>query len=311
MIVQHRFRVMKTDALLVVHPRGMREATVTQRLREAERRANDIERVFSRFMPDSELCHVNERAGEWTDISREMSEVLELAYGLHLQTGGLFDPSILPDLERAGYDRSFEALPAERPASVVESRGQRASFADIAFAPRRVRLPRGARIDLGGLVKGWASDTIADELADCGPCLVELGGDTAVRGVPPGAGGWEIGVGRGTEGRLIGVASMSAGGVATSGTETRRWRMGTSWAHHLIDPRTGEPSTSELVQVTAFAQNAAFAEVWAKTALIAGQDAATAMMRAHPEIQLILVPDRGVPLMSPKAPLVYGPPLVA
>jgi FAD:protein FMN transferase len=288
-IVEHRFRVMNTDALLIVHPRAARSPLA--RLTDAEALARTTERTFSRFIDTSELCRVNASAGSWIDVSPEMSEVLELAYGLHERTGGLFDPGILADLERAGYDRTFEDLPAERElGGAAPARG--ATFAEIELGHHRVRLPPRLRIDLGGIVKGWAADRLADRLADLGPCLVELGGDTAVRGLPPDSAGWEIGLqAPGATGELLGVLRLTEGGVATSGTDARRWRRGGSWAHHLIDPRTGEPSRSALTQVTALAENAAFAEVWAKAALIAGEEGAAQILASNPALKLVLVPD--------------------
>jgi thiamine biosynthesis lipoprotein len=310
MTVEHRFRVMNTDALFVVHPRrGARD--VPARLAAAEELAHECERRFSRFISTSELCHLNASAGKWVDVSPQMSEVLELAYGLHVQTGGLFDPGILADLESAGYDRTFEELPADR-GSARSAPRRSGGFADIELGYGRVRLPPDVRVDLGGIVKGWSADLIADRLADLGPALVELGGDAAVRDVPPGADGWEIGVrAPGAADTLLGVVRVAAGGVATSGTDARRWKRDGAWAHHIIDPRTREPSRSELAQVTAFSHSAASAEVWAKAALIAGADESARIVASHAEVQLVLVPAHGEAVASSGAPFVYGPPVTA
>jgi thiamine biosynthesis lipoprotein len=308
-IVEHRFRVMNTDALLMMHPRPHRSAIAAAGLAEAEALARETERTFSRFIATSELCRLNDSAGSWVDVSSEMSEVLELAIGLHEATGGLFDPSILPDLERAGYDRTFEDVAAEH--DIDEAPRVRAAvFRDIELGHHRVRLPAGMRIDLGGIVKGWAADLLADRLADLGPCLVELGGDVAVRGRPSGTDGWEIGLQvPGSEGELLGVVRVAEGGVATSGTDARRWRRGGAWTHHIIDPRSGEPTRSELAQVTAFAGSAACAEVWAKAALIAGVDGAAEILAAQPAVELVLVPTGRAAVASRGVSFVYGPPV--
>jgi thiamine biosynthesis lipoprotein len=284
---------------------------VPARIAAAEELAHATERTFSRFIPLSELCHLNAAAGTWLKVSPEMCAVLELAYGLHVATGGLFDPAILADLERAGYDRTFQDLPDDRePARAALPRLSR--FADIELGHQRVRIPRDMRLDLGGIVKGWTADLLADRLADLGPCLVELGGDTAVRGVPPRATGWDIGVrAPGAADTLLGVVRIADGGVATSGTDARRWKRGGTAAHHIIDPRTGEPSRSELAQVTAFSFSAANAEVWAKAALIAGEQESLRMLATQPGLELVLVPIHGEAVASPTAPFVYGPPVIA
>jgi thiamine biosynthesis lipoprotein len=66
------------------------------------------------------------------------------------------------------------------------------------------------------------------------------------------------------------VLTLGAGAVATSTTARRRWRNGGTTAHHLIDPATGEPSTSGVAAVTVVAGWASTAEVVAKAALLAG-----------------------------------------
>jgi thiamine biosynthesis lipoprotein len=303
---------MNTNALLMLHPRrGISGASATAGLVASERRANEIEDIFSRFRPASELSRLNAAAGTWVQISAEMTQVLEYALGLHDATGGLFDPAILPDLERAGYDRTFEALPADRTAS-ADAASSHPSFADIELSGRNVRIPESMRIDLGGIVKGWTADTLAETLGELGPCLVELGGDTAVNGVPPDSQGWSIGVQSAEKpGENMAVVEVATGGVATSGTEERKWKVDGVWVHHLIDPRTGKPANTDLLQVTAFGPSAMTAEVWAKAALIAGSAACGPLLQRRPDIELVLVPIDGVPVASPGVPLMTDAPSVA
>lgn len=289
----HRFWVMGTDALLVVHAR--RRTRVAELFAAVELRARELERLFTRFDPGSELSRLNAANGAWLDVSDEMATVLELSIGMHHQTGGLFDPAVLPDLERAGYDRSFELITTS--SAIARRVPPATSLDDIAFRKGSVRLPKGMRLDLGGIVKGWAAEVLVEMLAPLGPALVSLGGDTAVRGVPP-EGTWRIGVQRPASDALLAVIRLDGGGVATSGSDRRRWRTTDGWAHHLIDPRTGEPSDSDLVQVTAVAETATYAEVWAKAALLAGSARAGQLLAAHPGVRVILVPHAGAPSAS-------------
>jgi thiamine biosynthesis lipoprotein len=67
---------------------------------------------------------------------------------------------------------------------------------------------------------------------------------------------------------------LRAAAVATSGTTRRAWAGG----HHLIDPRTGAPADTGVVQVTALAPTALLAEVRAKAALLSGPAGAAAFL---------------------------------
>ena len=73
----------------------------------------ESERRFSRFLPDSELSQLNRAAGTWFTISNDLLDMLEQSLDFYKETGGLFDPSILPDLKRVGYDKSIDEIRAQ------------------------------------------------------------------------------------------------------------------------------------------------------------------------------------------------------
>ncbi len=253
----------------------------------AERDVREQEARFSRFLPDSELSQLNRSAGRWLRPSAEMLQVLTLAQQMHDETGGLFNPGVLPALEWSGYDRSFELLPADRPASRIALLSA-AGIEALQVVGERVRLSIGCRLDLGGIVKGWTADRAADALSDLGPTLVDLGGDMAVRGRPPG-GAWQVGVESPDANSTVAtMLAVQEGGVATSGTVRRRWRAGQAVLHHIIDPRTGTPASSDVVQAVARATSAVRADVWAKTAVILGRDGCEELLQRKPGIDFML-----------------------
>jgi len=291
---------MNTNMRMVVYPGRGVEAQAAGALESAEVLVRSYEARFSRFLPASELSLLNTSAGRWSTVSPDMSDVLALAREMTAETGGLFDPGVLPQLEWAGYDRSFEALPAYRPAGATALLGGLGIGAVELDGRGRVRLPVGCRLDLGGIVKGWAADRVADVLADSGAALVDLGGDIAVRGSLPEGAPWRIGVEPpDAPDELMTVLEVTHGGVATSGTNRRRWRRGGASMHHIIDPRTGQPARSDLSQVVASAPTAARADIWAKTALILGPEACEMLVASKTDIELLLVAADGTATMSP------------
>ncbi len=233
------------------------------------------EQRFSRFRPDSLLSRMND--GE--RISDPfMDRAIELALLAHEETRGRFNPCILPTLEAAGYDRSFEDLP--------EATTELAAIAvpDPRHAIERsaggIQL-RDARIDLGGIVKGWTVDLAIEQLlAEHPDALVNAGGDLRVTGSDGDGPGWALAIA--TPGWVAPeIPFRWQGAVATSTTQKRRWQSKAGITHHhLIDPATGLPSASGVALVTVLAQETWRAETWAKAILIAGtgelSDAATA-----------------------------------
>ena len=72
---------------------------------------------------------------------------------------------------------------------------------------------------------------------------------------------------------------MARGGVATSGLDVRVWRRPDGrFAHHLLDPSTGEPAWTGLVGATAVAATALEAETLAKAALLSGPERARELL---------------------------------
>ena len=251
----HRsFHAMGTGVeLLLDAPDGERARRAFDR---AEAEFERLEQVLSRFRPDSELSLLN-RAGRSLSASPDLVRVVELALAAREATGGRFDPTVHDALVAAGYDRTFEEVPADAPAGA--DRGNPCG-GPVHVNGTAIELSPGVRLDLGGVGKGYAVDRVAELLAIAGPCLVNAGGDLAVRG-----GSWPVGV---TDGLTL---ELSRGGMATSGRDRRRWVRGGEELHHLIDPSTGRPAESALMRVTVVADSAADAEVLAKAAFLGAE----------------------------------------
>lgn len=272
---------------------------------EAVRRVAQFEDCLSRFRSDSELSQLNAHAGVWTKVSPLLGTVLQVALAAARSTGGLCSPSLLPEMEEAGYDRDFAQLDT----SATVPRPSPARTSDLLPAPRlnaRSRLaahrlsrlgrrraseggwrsvhlipmtngmtqawvPRSVRLDLGGVAKGWTADQIAALLKLTGPCLVDAGGDLAARGAPPGSTGWWVGVADPFHpDQDLAMVLLRDAGIATSGVDFRRWVHQGRPQHHLIDPRTGQSAKTDVLTASVIARTTVTADMHAKAALLLG-----------------------------------------
>ena len=131
-----------------------------------------------------------------------------------------------------------------------------------------VTRPPGLRFDSGGIAKGVAADIGAAALARYSSFAVDCGGDLRIGGADGLARRVEIDdpLGTGPVARF----SISEGAIATTGLNRRIWSVGDGFAHHLIDPATGTPAWTGLIQTTAVAPTAVEAETLAKAALLSG-----------------------------------------
>ena len=263
------------------------------------------ERELSRFDAASDLSRLNAARGDWLAVGPRLLEALRLALRAREETGGRFDPTVLPALVAAGYDRTFEQL-EERPAARAD--GWRAGAAvELDEASGSARLEPGAAVDLGGIGKGYAATRALEAMFEAWPmlpgALVDLGGDLAVRGETPERGPWRIAVADPRQpGATAGTLLLHGGGVATSGRDVRRFGPGGS-LHHLIDPATGEPARPGPLAVTVVAPSATEAEAHATALAIADAGAAAAHVAAHPRLSALYVPHAGDVLPLGRPPL--------
>jgi thiamine biosynthesis lipoprotein len=272
MISSIEFRAMNTSVMLAAEGDGAILGMYATKLF-----IDDCEQRFSRFLPASEVTELNRYAGNWLQVSDELMELLQLSMEYHKSTKGIFDPSILSDLKQAGYDRSMDEIRAQGVHDLpeVSNRLSRPPFDEISFDidNRRVRLPRGLEIDLGGIAKGWIVEKAAQLLHKyVEACGVSAGGDILFIGRPQDGMDWDVSLeDPRTPTELLTQLHVPAGAIATSSIMKRTWSQGEKVRHHLIDPRTGEPAKTDWLSVTVISPSVIEADVFAKAILITGE----------------------------------------
>lgn len=300
------WRAVGTTCAAVVTGGSLDEREASWALAAAQDEVASCERELSRFDPASDLSRLNAAGGRWTPVGRRLFEALGLALRAREETDGRFDPTVLPALVAAGYDRSFELL-EEREARCAED--WRAGTAiELDTRSGRARLERGSSVDLGGIGKGYAAGRALDAMLAASPTLagglVDLGGDIAVRGESPDGGPWLVAVADPRRaGENLAVLALDSGGVATSGRDARRFGPARS-LHHLIDPETGESALAGPLTLTVVAPDPAAAEVHATTLAIAGLGEAEAHVAERPRLSALYVPHTGPAVPLGRLPLV-------
>lgn len=273
-MVEARFRAMGCEVAV------LRDGGPPEALAELPAWFEARENALSRFRSRSALCQLNAQPGMACAVDSILWHALDTALRAAEWSDGLVTPTVGAAVVHAGYDRDFEALrqqpPALRRGPAVPAPDWRGVERD--FSARTVRLPQGVQLDLGGTVKGAAADALARRLGEAAGVLVDVGGDLAVRGARKSGEPWPVAVANPLRpGEPLAVLALSKGGVATSGRDFRRWATG----HHLIDPRTGAPSTSLVLSATVVADAALTAEVAAKVVLLLGADPGFAWLERH------------------------------
>lgn len=274
------FRAMGTDIAVIAEDDEALVAT------EVAAIFHDAEQRFSRFLEASELSALNRADGPF-EASIPLFEALERGRRYAQMTGGIFDPGVGAALVAHGYDKSFAPGALDRGAvAPLEA----SSFSAVSLDPhtRTVRRPAGTLVDLGGMIKGATVDAAARALRGAG--AIDAGGDAVVRGRA-----WPVEVEDPLDAsRVLVTLSLSNAAIATSAPNRRRWRAGERVAHHLIDPRTGAPAESDLLQVTVVAPSAELADVAAKTVFVLGEREGRRFLERHALAAVLVRADGGL-----------------
>ena len=234
-------------------------------------------RRFTRFDPASELSRLNADERDAVPATPAMLALAEAITHAGALTGGLVDGTLAREVAAAGYTEpepraalplplALRLAPPRRPAGPSATAGWRAVAADRDAG--LIRRPPGVALDSGGLAKGLFADLIAATLAAHPRFVVDCAGDLRIGGDAR-----RLDV-RGPQGDVL-HRCVAEGGVATSGISRRSWLDDRGRpAPHLLDPATGAPAFTGVVQATALAPTALEAEARAKAALLAGPDGA-------------------------------------
>jgi thiamine biosynthesis lipoprotein len=283
-----------------------RSADAAEAAATAKRSLLTWHRRFSRFEPDSELTRFNQDPRREVPVSPMLRRLIELAIAAARDTGGLVDATLGAEIARAGYEAHFdgpgiglrEALWLAPPRAPALPKAAGASLAiEVDPSASMVRRPPGLIFDPGGIAKGAFADQLAAGISGFDAFALDCAGDVRVGGrarvIRP------VHVCSPFDERSPHTFELRAGAVATSGISKRSWIADDgSVAHHLIDPGTGRPAFTGLVQATALARTAAQAEVLAKAALLSGPDRAREWL---PDGGLLVSDDGSSELLPPAA----------
>jgi thiamine biosynthesis lipoprotein len=277
------------------------------------RRMLQWHRQFSRFDPDSELSRLNRDEREVVSVSAMMLRFLAAARAAAQLTGGLVDPTLVGELESAGYARSLSghsAVALQAALSMAPSRRPaaprpHAAWRSLVLDPRAGTVARrpGTRFDSGGIAKGLFVDILADAIVGHPSFAVDACGDVRFGGsagvLRP------IQVSSPFDETIVHVFELARGAAATSGISRRAWLgAGGHPAHHLLDPATGRPAYTGVVQATALAPTGVEAEARAKAAVLSGPRHACAWL-VHGGVVVL---DDGSVAVVPESPALSSAP---
>jgi thiamine biosynthesis lipoprotein len=270
------------------------EAKIRGAMRAAHAEIVRVEGLMTSWRDTSDVGRVNASAGAPTTVSAETFGVLDKSRWAGDVSGGVFDITFhaLGDLWKFGD--AAEASPKVPDAKTVAARKKLVDYRKIALDPKTlaVTVPRGMRIDLGGIAKGYAVDRAARVLRDGGltSFLAQAGGDLFGAGRKPDGSPWVSGIQdpRGAQGAFFASIQLTDRAFSTAGDYARSFILNGKRYHHIIDPRTGYPATA-CRSVTVWAADAFTADAIDDAVFILGPEKGLPLVEAQPDVGAVIV----------------------
>ncbi len=226
--------------------------------------AGQYENYFSNTLPDSDISKINAAGGTPVTVHDETIELLEKGISYGKLSDGAFDITIgkLSDL----WDISLKALLEETDTSMVPSEAEIAEalstidYTCIKIDGNEVTLTNpDAKIDLGGIAKGYIADRIKEYLLEQGveSALINLGGNVLTVGEKTDGSPFTIGIQYPfrEDGSSIASVQVADKTVVSSGIYERYFEVENTLYHHILDPHTGYPYSNNLLGVTIVTKN--------------------------------------------------------
>lgn len=238
-------------------------------LSELERLLHEYETRFSANDPHSELMAVNHAAGQHpVVVDPELYELIKIGKYHSCAADSHLNIAIGPLVQRwrIGFTDAKVLTPSEVTALLPLTDPQQIRLNE---EEQSVFLEKqGMLLDLGSLAKGYIADKLRMYCHQNHAvyALINLGGNIVTYGASPKHqdGFWRIGIRdpQGTRQQSLEIIKVKNASLVTSGIYERYLQQGASVYHHIIDPKTGFPTKSDLASLTIVSKSSLEGEIW-------------------------------------------------
>lgn len=254
---------------------------------EARASCRRFERLFSRTLPHSDVALLNSARGQRVPIAREAYDLITAALGYCDRSAGVFDITIGPVIALWDFRAKVIPEPAAVASAVQHVDYRRVKVEETADGCFAWLEDPDARIDLGGIAKGFIADALTADFIRAGVSafVLDLGGNVVVNGMKPDGQVWKVGIRNPRDTRtLLGVLPLEGGSVVTSGIYERGFDRGGQRYHHILDPKTGYPVDTDVAGVSVVSARSIDAEGFSTTLLALGLRRGMEFAQTCPEI---------------------------
>ena len=255
-----------------------------------------IEKLMSSWDANSQTSEINRNAGiKPVKVDQELFQLIERAIGISRLTDGAFDISYASMDRIWKFDGSMTVMPSE---AEITASVSKVGFQNIVLDKVNTTVflkYEGMKIGFGGIGKGYAADKAKDLLIAKGvpSGIINASGDMNTWGKQPDGSEWKVAITNPmNKDKVFALLPITNGAVVTSGNYEKFVNFNGTRYSHIIDPRTGYPS-SGIISVTVFAPKAELADALATSVFVMGKEAGLDRINQLPKIECIIIDEKG------------------
>lgn len=252
-----------------------------------------VDRSASVYNQTSLVSQFN--AGKTVRADAILDTLFRSSVVVHEQSGGAFDPTVMPLVNAWGFGYKSGSLPTD---AQIDSILAFVGLNKVGLADDRlVKGDPRVQLDFSSIAKGLACDEVGRMLRRNGVSqfMVEIGGEVACAGVNRQGLPWHVSVDLPSdqpdtvshEAAL--VLALDQGGIATSGNYRKYRESGGKRISHIVDPATGRSTASNLLSVTVVASSCMLADAWATACMVLGTERTVRMMESRSDLGVMTI----------------------
>lgn len=255
-----------------------------------------IEKLISSWDINSETSQINKNAGiHPVKVDKELFDLIERALAISKLTDGAFDISYASMDNIWKFDGSMTEMPSKE---IISASVSKVGFSNIELNKEKQTVflkLKGMKIGFGAIGKGYAADKAKRLLIKKGVVggIINASGDMNSWGKQPNGDFWKVAITNPLNKKnAFGLLPIKEGAVVTSGNYEKRVTLDRKEYSHIIDPRTGYPS-SGLISVSVFAPKAELADALATSVFVMGTEVGINLIDQLPKIECIIIDGDG------------------
>lgn len=255
-----------------------------------------IEKLISSWDASSQTSEINRNAGiKPVKVDAELFQLIERAISISKLTDGAFDISYASMDRIWKFDGSMTAMPSEKEIAASVSK---VGFQNVILNKKNSTVflkLKGMKIGFGAIGKGYSADKAKSLLIAKGVSsgIINASGDMNTWGKQPNGNEWKVAITNPMDkNKVFALLPITNGAVVTSGNYEKYVNFNGKRYTHIIDPRTGYPS-SGIISVTVFAPKAELADALATSVFVMGIEAGLDRINQLPQIECIIIDDKG------------------